>query len=997
LKAGDSLALQLTATDADGDPITLSVSPLPAFATFTDLGNGTGTLTLNPTQPGVYTLTATVTDSKGASTSVLITVTVTAVNQPPTAIAQQVTLAEDTTLPVTLAGIDPEGAPITYSIVAVPANGSLSGTPPAVVYTPAPDYFGPDSFQFVTNDGSLSSTAATVSITVTEVNDPPVLGPDTAKIKVAGTLPGVPPLPVCGVPCGIIYGDPHLLTYDQDFYDAQAVGELISTKSLTDDFEVQSRFAAVPNQRVVSIAVAVAMRVAGHRVAFYRTSATTGFNTRIDGAFVTLSATPQPLPGGGTVGTYGTSDAAAVTWPDGSVVIVRAVGVFPQYFRFLVEVNPVPARLGRLIGMLADADGNKTNDLITRQGQPITYPNPPFTEFYGTYINSWRISMAESLFDYDNGDTTATFTDLTFPDAPATPQTLSTPKRTAATNVCSQFGLTNAAVNDACVVDIGYTTDADFATEGAAAQAAGFGVASNAGSTSVGTPTTVAVATPGTTAVRTFAGNAGEQVTLSVSNNTIAAADLTISDSSGNVVATQPVTSSSAFHDPITLPSTGTYALAVVPRDQNTGSMTFDVADVPTNSGSTTVGTPTTVTLDTAGQTALRTFAGVAGERLTLTVISNSIPGADVTVTDPGGGTVATLFVSGSNAFLDTFTLPVTGTYTITVDPRDQNVGTLTYTLSLVTDDIGTADVSVPTTLTLGASGEIGLRTFPGTAGEKVALIVASNSIPGADVSVLDPSGAVVETLFVSSTTAFIDTFTLPVTGTYTVKVDPRGQAVGTITFVVVPVPDNTGVTDFSLPTTVTLPTAGEVATRSFTAAAGEQATLYVVANTIAGVDLTIRDPSGAVVSTLFTTADTANGDVMTFPVTGTYTITIDPRDQNVGTLTFALIPSGASNVGTATIGVPTAVTISSLSQVAVYTFTGTVGQNLTLSVTANTIPGVNLTVVDSLGSVLTMLSASGATATSNPFTLSAAGPYAIAITPSGLFTGTLTFTLTPN
>ena len=48
---------------------------------------------------------------------------------------------------------------------------------------------------------------------------------------------------------------------------------------------------------------------------------------------------------------------------------------------------------------------------------------------------------------------------------------------------------------------------------------------------------------------------------------------------------------------------------------------------------------------------------------------------------NPSGNSVATLFASGPTATRSAFTLAVTGTYTITVDPRDQLVGTLTFTL----------------------------------------------------------------------------------------------------------------------------------------------------------------------------------------------------------------------------------------------------------------------------------------------------------------------------
>ena len=42
------------------------------------------------------------------------------------------------------------------------------------IYLPAPDFNGADGFTYVANDGSLDSNVATVSLTVTPVNDAPV-------------------------------------------------------------------------------------------------------------------------------------------------------------------------------------------------------------------------------------------------------------------------------------------------------------------------------------------------------------------------------------------------------------------------------------------------------------------------------------------------------------------------------------------------------------------------------------------------------------------------------------------------------------------------------------------------------------------------------------------------------------------------------------------------------------------------------------------------------
>ena len=63
-----------------------------------------------------------------------------------------------------------------------------SGTPPNVTYTPAANYNGTDTFTYRANDGSLSSTVTTVTITINSVNDAPVLAAIGDKTVDEGTL-----------------------------------------------------------------------------------------------------------------------------------------------------------------------------------------------------------------------------------------------------------------------------------------------------------------------------------------------------------------------------------------------------------------------------------------------------------------------------------------------------------------------------------------------------------------------------------------------------------------------------------------------------------------------------------------------------------------------------------------------------------------------------------------------------------------------------------------
>ena len=231
---------------------------------------------------------------------------------------------------------------------------------------------------------------------------------------------------------------------------------------------------------------------------------------------------------------------------------------------------------------------------------------------------------------------------------------------------------------------------------------------------------------------------------------------------------------------------------------------------------------------------------------------------------------VTSQFVSTPTAFRDVFTLPATGTYTITVDPRGQHTGTLTFLLSPVADNTGTTAIGTPTTITTTTIGENAERTFTGTAGQKLTLHVSGNTFntDGVDLTVRRPGNTSVTSLFVDDPTGFRDVFTLPITGTYTVTVDPRGQQTGTLTFLLSPVADNTGTTAIGTPTTITTTTIGENAERTFTGTAGQKLTLHVSGNTFNtdGVDVTVRRPGNTSVTSLFVDDPTGFRDVFTLP-----------------------------------------------------------------------------------------------------------------------------------
>ena len=185
---GAQLQFTVTASDVDGgQTLTLSASNLPTNATF---NAQTGLFTWTPAfdQMGVYNLNFTATDNGNPplSDTKTVTITVKDARRAPVANPQAVSTNEDTALPITLTGSDPDQMPVTFMIVGQPQHGTLSGTPPAVTYTPAANYNGADSFTFKVNNGAIDSTPATVSITVNPVNDPPTINAPDSRTATEG-------------------------------------------------------------------------------------------------------------------------------------------------------------------------------------------------------------------------------------------------------------------------------------------------------------------------------------------------------------------------------------------------------------------------------------------------------------------------------------------------------------------------------------------------------------------------------------------------------------------------------------------------------------------------------------------------------------------------------------------------------------------------------------------------------------------------------------------
>ncbi|PAW72474.1 MAG: hypothetical protein B9S33_22755, partial [Pedosphaera sp. Tous-C6FEB] len=97
-------------------------------------------------------------------------------NRRPQAQPQCLLVALNTATPITLAGRDGDGDPLTYTITTQPNRGVLSGTAPNLTYTPNNNASGPDYFCFVVNDGKTNSAPAVITLAInSSANPPPVV------------------------------------------------------------------------------------------------------------------------------------------------------------------------------------------------------------------------------------------------------------------------------------------------------------------------------------------------------------------------------------------------------------------------------------------------------------------------------------------------------------------------------------------------------------------------------------------------------------------------------------------------------------------------------------------------------------------------------------------------------------------------------------------------------------------------------------------------------
>lgn len=139
---------------------------------------------------GADSFTYTLRDRDGDAATATVSLTVTPVNDRPSANVDMFSIAEDsgpTTLAVLANDTGLGDAPITFTSVTPPPNGTIAIVDGQLRYTPNANFSGTDAFVYAIRDLDGQQTSSSVFVTVTPVNDAPLARDDTFVVLAGQT------------------------------------------------------------------------------------------------------------------------------------------------------------------------------------------------------------------------------------------------------------------------------------------------------------------------------------------------------------------------------------------------------------------------------------------------------------------------------------------------------------------------------------------------------------------------------------------------------------------------------------------------------------------------------------------------------------------------------------------------------------------------------------------------------------------------------------------
>lgn len=401
-------------------------------------------------------------------------------------------------------------------------------------------------------------------------------------------------------------------------------------------------------------------------------------------------------------------------------------------------------------------------------------------------------------------------------------------------------------------------------------------------------------------------------------------------------------------------------------------------------------------------------------------------PGSSVTITGSNFDVLANDLVSfngassqltAANATTIVATVPPTATSGPISLMTPAGNASSNNSMFVVPSGYTTGQVDFAGQLTIGGSpysgtienpGDIGLVVFSATAGQPISLSIADSTVTSANISIIAPEGATLESETVGTGSSLLDSIPAPVSGAYSVIVTgTSAEYTGALTLSLNQGTGQSNTSGNSTTAQINIDTAGQTATIPFNGTAGQTVSVEIENSTFTGgldqVSVSILNPDGSTLATGMASYD-ANYLLgpSTLSSTGTYTVVIAPTGSNTGsaTLLVSLFQNQTMTVTPVSGGTSTTmVSIPTPGQEALLSFNGTAGQMISLELANSNFTGgfdqVSISILNPGGSTLASGSASyNANYLLGPSALPSTGTYTIVIAPTATNTGSTTLLL---
>lgn len=261
-------------------------------------------------------------------------------------------------------------------------------------------------------------------------------------------------------------GDPHIKTSNGVNYDFHAAGEFTLLKG-TDDFEVQTRQAAIPTTffprennhtgvaSCVSINTGVATKIGDQRITYQSdidgNPNPTAMELRVDGILTNLTSTPISLAAGGRL-IKSSASGLEIEFPNGEY-LSAVPGYWSGQDQWVLNISISGAEANRgIMGAIPRGSWLPRLSNGSTVGARPANSGQRYNTLNNLFADSWRVTDATSLFDYAAGLSPSSYElpgwpkstpECVVPDRTATPPATQDAARLACSSIEDRDDRTN--------------------------------------------------------------------------------------------------------------------------------------------------------------------------------------------------------------------------------------------------------------------------------------------------------------------------------------------------------------------------------------------------------------------------------------------------------------------------------------------------------------------------------------------------------------------------